>query len=317
MSTLRVDKIEPYLSSSIDIVGFTQAVGGATTGSNVFVGNQTVTGSIDITGEFLVNGSPITGSGGSVDTSSLATTGSNQFNGNQQITGSLLVSEAVSSSIGFSGDGSGLSNVNATSLGGLVAARYATTGSNTFSGTQAIVSASVFNVNISPVAIANSDGSGGTGQTKLIALSANPKNQGGAFTSWNPQPTLYGIGSSGPYQIAEFQSQGNFTDGTVTFKRPIIVSGSIIATGNISAPNLTGSAAINTGSFATTGSNSFDGNQSVTGSFEVTGSSTFRGDTVIASIDTLPAGTPGQIAFQGGNMHVYISGQWNQVQFVS
>jgi hypothetical protein len=79
MSTLRVDRIEPYLSSSIDIVGYTAATGGATTGSNVFVGNQTVTGSIDITGQFLVNGTPITGSGGSISTASLATTGSNVY----------------------------------------------------------------------------------------------------------------------------------------------------------------------------------------------------------------------------------------------
>jgi hypothetical protein len=167
MSTLKVNKIEPVSGSSVEIVGGI-AVGGATTGSNDFVGNQTVTGSIDITGEFLVNGTPISGSGGgSVDTSSLATTGSNTFTGNQ------------------------------------------------------------------------------------------------------------------------------------------IVSGSIVATGDITAPNLTGSAAIDTSSFATTGSNTFEGDQIVNGNF------------VISTIDTLPAGAPGQIAFQGGNMHVYISGQWNQVQFVS
>ena len=520
MSTLRVDKIEPYLSSSIEIVGFTQAAGGATTGSNDFIGNQTVTGSIDITGQFLVNGSPITGSGGgSINTASLATTGSNVFQGNQFINGTLIVTAsgtelkvnndgtvdvtstngfniignvgivsggldvdgsvtasafqtndiqtaggvlnisagngailfmggnklevsgsidangeisssvgfsgngsgitnvnaqtldgsdsisfaktgsntfegnqtingdvivtgsvetdtinagaselvvtapqgvvlaisgnklavsgsieagtviaggAVSSSLGFSGNGSGLSNVNATTFGGFGTARFASTGSNTFTAAQTITSASLTSV-ISPTNINNTDSSGGMGQTKLLAISANPTKLGGPQASWSPQPTLYGIGSTGPYQIAEFQSQGNYTDGRVSLQRPLVVTGSIIATGNITAPNLTGSAAIDTGSFATTGSNEFVGKQGVTGSFEVSGSiiltgsllmtgsatfvnngpSTFNGDTVISTIDTLPSGTPGQIAFQGGKMWVYIGGQWNEVSFVS
>jgi hypothetical protein len=49
---------------------------------------------------------------------------------------------------------------------------------------------------------------------------------------------------------------------------------------------------------------------------KISGSSTVTGNFVVAAVDTLPAGIPGQIAFQGGNMHVYISGQWNQVAFV-
>jgi len=92
MSTLRVDKIAPFQSSSVEIDGTITLPTMATTGSNTFVGNQIVTGSIDITGEFLVNGIAVSGSGGgSVDTSSLATTGSNAFNGDQTITGSLRV----------------------------------------------------------------------------------------------------------------------------------------------------------------------------------------------------------------------------------
>jgi hypothetical protein len=561
MSTLRVDRIEPYLSSSIDIVGYTAATGGATTGSNVFVGNQTVTGSIDITGQFLVNGTPITGSGGSISTASLATTGSNVFIGNQFINGTLAVTAsgtelkvnddgtidvtsnggfnvigsmtlvgggldvdgsvtasafqtsniqaggniltldagsgailfmggnklevsgsidangnitanningntisaggAVSSSIGFSGDGSGISNVNAVTLDGLDSTEFATTGSNQFIGNQGIsgsltltgaiigpdslilqpdandvrylevyntaaqdthitasggylflgddttyvfvnnfgsdrkvyitadngllisgsttitgsvditgdykvngvplptstintgsfattgsntftgaqtISSASFSTNISSININNVDGSGGMGQSKIIGVSANPTNIGGPYASWSPQPTLYGIGSSGPYQIAIFQSQGNYTDGRVSLQRPLVVTGSVTITGDITAANLTGSGGtIDTGSFATTGSNEFVGKQGVTGSLGVSGSiiltgsllmtgsatfvnngpSTFNGDTVISTIDNLPSGTPGQIAFQGGKMWVYIGGQWNEVQFVS
>ncbi len=333
MSTLRVDKIEPYQSSSIDIVGFTAAAGGATTGSNIFIGNQTVTGSIDITGQFLVNGTPITGSGGgSVDTASLATTGSNVFFGNQNINGTLAVTAsgtefkvnndgtidvtstagfniignvgivngglnadggvtasvqtndiqatggvlnigagsgailfmggnklevsgsidangnitgnnifgntidalgAVSSSIGFSGDGSGISNVNAVTLDGYDSTDFATTGSNTFDGAQSVSNGAGLSSNITISSVNNVDGSGGMGQTKILGFSANPSNIGGPYSGWNPQPTLYGIGSSGPYQIAEFQSQGNYTDGTVSFKRSLVVTGSISLTDKI------------------------------------------------------------------------------------
>ena len=502
MSTLRVDKIEPYLSSSIDIVGFTAAAGGATTGSNIFIGNQTVTGSIDITGQFLVNGTPITGSGGgSVDTASLATTGSNVFFGNQNINGTLAVTasgtefkvnndgtvdvtstngfniignvgivsgglnldggvtasvqtndiqatggvlnigagsgailfmggnklevsgsidangnitgnnidgntisgQAVSASNGFSGDGSGISNVNAVTLDGLDSTDFAKTGSsNTFYAAQSVSNGAGNTSNITPLIVSNVDTSGGMGQTKNITLSANPSTLGGPLSGWT-QPTLYGIGNAGPYQIAEFQSQGNYTDGTVSFKKSLVVTGSISLTdkiesaGNIilkpdvsdarylnvyntaaqdthitasggylflgddttyvmvdnygsgrkvyitadnglaisGSTTITGSVditgdflingvpitgsggSIDTGSFATTGSNEFVGKQGVTGSFEVTGSSTFNGDTIISTIDNLPGGAPGQIAFQGGKMWVYISGQWNEVQFVS
>jgi len=567
MSTLRVDRIEPYQSSSIDIVGFSgSAAGGATTGSNSFDGNQTVTGSINITGQYLVNGVPITGSGGgSINTASLATTGSNVFQGNQNINGTLAVTAsgtelkvnndgtidvtstngfnvigsmtlvgggldvdgsvtasaiqsnaiqtaagvlnisagsgailfmggnklevsgsieangnitgnnvfvntidafgAVSASNGFSGNGSGITNVDAQTLDGLDSIAFAKTGSaNTFYGAQSVTNGAGNTTNYTPLLVSNVDTSGGMGQTKNISLSANPSSLGGPLSAWT-EPTLYGLGNAGPYQIAEFQSQGNYTDGTATFKKPLIVSGSVTITGNVTAANLTGSGGgtintgsfattgsntfigdqtitgsiklsdkiestgkiilkpeetdprylevyntaaqdthitasggylylgddttyvavnnygvdrviyitadngltisgstnitgsvnitgdykingvsitgsggtIDTGSFATTGSNEFVGKQGVTGSFEVSGSiiltgsllmtgsatfvnngpSTFNGDTVISTIDSLPSGTPGQIAFQGGKMWVFISGQWNEVSFVA
>jgi hypothetical protein len=233
MSTIKVDKIVPFQSSSVEIEGAI-VVGGATTGSNDFVGNQTVTGSIDITGEFLVNGSPISGSGGgTIDTASFATTGSNTFDGSQSLTAGVLT-------------------VSSGSVGGNRQSSLSSTG------------------------LSIVDPTGGMGQAKNIILSANPSPLGGPLAAWT-QPTLYGIGTTGPYQIAEFQSQTNFTDGTATFKVPLIVSGGIV----------------------------------------VTGLATFNNDTVISPIDTLPAGIPGQIAISGGAMHVYINAQWNEVAFVS
>jgi hypothetical protein len=49
-----------------------------------------VTGSVDITGQFTINGVPVSGSGGIINTGSFATTGSNNFNGNQQIKNGAL-----------------------------------------------------------------------------------------------------------------------------------------------------------------------------------------------------------------------------------
>jgi hypothetical protein len=96
MSTLRVDRIEPYLSSSVSIEGAIQA-NAATTGSNTFVGDQNIQGTITASiqeGFALVGGvgdvSTLVATssfGGVVDTSSLATTGSNTFNGDQLING--------------------------------------------------------------------------------------------------------------------------------------------------------------------------------------------------------------------------------------
>jgi len=200
------------------------------------------------------------------------------------VSGSIAANGTISSVSGFSGDGSSLTNVNATTFGGFPTARFASTGSNTFTAAQTITSASLTTA-LSPFSISQADASGGGGQSKLIAISANPTKIGGPQASWSPQPTLYGIGSTGPYQIAIFQSQGNFTDGRISLQRPLVVTGSLTASlqegyvwvggaggvSNIVATSSFGSA-IDTGSFATTGSNVFDGNQTITGSLSITGS---------------------------------------------
>jgi hypothetical protein len=228
MSTLKVNKIEPVSGSGVEIVGAI-AVGGATTGSNDFIGNQTVTGSIDITGEFLVNGSPISGSGGgSVDTSSLATTGSNTFIGEQTITGSVTIS------------GSNITNRNEVN-GQYFGASF---GGNV----------GVFNVSdFTEIGLAL-DGAEWT-------------------TNWSNGPLLYVNNTPGDtYEgVFGFEDKTNYTDGKVTALKPLIASAS----------------------------------------------ATFNDDVVVTPIDTLPAGIPGQIAFQGGKMHVYINSQWNEVAFVS
>jgi hypothetical protein len=492
MSTLRVDRIEPYLSSSIDIVGYTAATGGATTGSNVFVGNQTVTGSIDITGQFLVNGTPITGSGGSISTASFATTGSNVFQGNQNINGTLAVTAsggselkvnndgtvdvtstngfniignvgivsgglnadggvtasvqtneiqvsgqqlfigagsgvaiamggnklevsgsidangAISSSVGFSGDGSGISNVNAITLDGLDSTDFVTTGSNTFNGNQTIngvpggaalfvtKSLGVFAPEISIGGYSAGNGitvsTGNNGTSSLASSISMAANQvatidmyanGGNYDQLNITVKADNSGvsfkDSDGFSLSEFMNVGTLA-GEVQFKRNVGVTGSISLTDKIESTgkillkpdvadprylNIYNTAAqdthitasggylylgddttyVNVNNYGTdyniyvradnglnidadtnmTGSLGVSGSIILTGSLLMTGSatfvnngpSTFNGDTVISTIDSLPSGTPGQIAFQGGKMHVYISGQWNEVQFVT
>lgn len=109
MSTLRVDKITPYLSASVTIEGNVVQANAATTGSNIFVGNQNIQGTITASiqqGFALVGGVgnvstlvPTSSFGGALPSGvvsgsaqisllGFATTGSNTFNGNQIVNGS-------------------------------------------------------------------------------------------------------------------------------------------------------------------------------------------------------------------------------------
>jgi hypothetical protein len=74
----------------------------ATTGSNTFVGNQVVTGSVTATAGFtgsLLGTASFALNVQNINTASLATTGSNTFIGNQTISGSLNVSGSVTGNV--------------------------------------------------------------------------------------------------------------------------------------------------------------------------------------------------------------------------
>jgi hypothetical protein len=93
MSTLQVDRIIPYQSSSVTVEGLS-APNLATTGSNTFVGNQNIQGTITAS---IQEGFALVGGVGDVSTlvatssfgssGNFATTGSNTFNGDQLING--------------------------------------------------------------------------------------------------------------------------------------------------------------------------------------------------------------------------------------
>lgn len=109
MSTIQVDRIIPFSSSSVTIEGNVVQANAATTGSNTFVGNQNIVGTITAS---IAEGFALVGGVGSVSTLvatssfggalpagvvsgstqitalGFATTGSNSFVGNQTISGS-------------------------------------------------------------------------------------------------------------------------------------------------------------------------------------------------------------------------------------
>jgi hypothetical protein len=250
MSTLRVDKIAPFQSSSVEIDGTITLPTMATTGSNTFVGNQIVTGSIDITGQFLVNGIAVSGSGGgSVNTSSLATTGSNTFEGDQTVNGFVL------------------QNITAP-------AEDTQTDFVTVSGVE-INGVPYDYTNFSIYNYASVGGGVFEDAFAFESYSDNISYEYGGELKFNGlglDAVVFASGSSSGGALSLTDKHDETTEAKLQADAVLI--------GKIS------------------------------------GSSTVTGNFVVAVVDTLPAGIPGQIAFQGGNMHVYISGQWNQVAFV-
>ena len=97
----------------------------------MIIHNAQVTGSLSLNGEAVLT-----------KTGSFATTGSNYFSGSQVVTGS------ITASAGFKGDGSGITNIPASSINGLNLSQIAT-GSVTAS-----VSLTGFNVNANIIFLA-------------------------------------------------------------------------------------------------------------------------------------------------------------------
>jgi hypothetical protein len=80
-----------------------------------------------------------------------------------------------------------------------------------------------------------------SGSVKRIALSANPSKASLSTLTGVTQPSLLGAdNSNNSYQVFELQSQNNYTDGTVSFKVPLQVTGSVSVSGS-SGIQVTGS----------------------------------------------------------------------------
>jgi hypothetical protein len=283
MSTIRVDKIMPFQSSSVEIVGSF---------------NGTYSGSFS--GSFVGDGSGLTGIPGAtpIETGSFATTGSNSFIGNQIVTGSVTISGSISQvGIGTNntiiGRGAGSpTGTGINTLVGVEAGRDLTTGyRNTFFGAGAgqLTSGGDSNTYIGQSAgVGNTSGSsniavGRFAGARLLDGTTPATNLGtsifiGNFTESDGDNIFNQIviGDS-----AEGGGQNTVTLGnngiTNTYLKGVVsgssFTGSFVGDGS-GLTNIPGVNPIETGSFATTGSNTFVGNQIVSASVDVSGSVT-------------------------------------------
>jgi hypothetical protein len=267
----------------------------ATTGSNTFVGNQIVTGSIDITGEFLVNGTPISGSGGgSVDTSSLATTGSNTFTGNQIVNGELEVTASGA-------ELKVLSN-------GTIA--IASNGGTTVYGNMTFNDG---NLTVNGNAVQNIPAPGSESQTDFVTVSG-VEIDGKAYDYTNFGLVNYGASFGTSYaQAFAFESYSDNI--TFDYGAEVKLNGKGLTAAVFTSGSATGGGVLSLiDNYNGTSAATLQADNVAIG--KISGSSTVTGNFVVAAVDTLPAGIPGQIAISGSAMHVYIGGQWNQVAFV-
>jgi trimeric autotransporter adhesin len=127
----------------------------ATTGSNVFKNDQTITGSINFTGNLYQNGQLVALS---TNLGIYATTGSNTFNGNQTINGSIsasggitgsLLGSATSLSPGRTINGTlfnGTSNINVTNLRGTTGYQVLSAVSNALSDAALTITAGMSSI---------------------------------------------------------------------------------------------------------------------------------------------------------------------------
>jgi uncharacterized delta-60 repeat protein len=246
MSTIRVDKIMPFQSSSVEILGSF---------------NGTYTGSF--TGSFVGDGSGLTGitAETSIETSSFATTGSNTFVGDQTIQGTLTASiQEGYVLVGGVGD---VSTLAATSSFGGGGSTFPYTGDAVISGSLTITGSLNFSQPSTNITASITEYSGG------ISLNAESTADGAyAQLYWNGLPgTGNPIEGSNKYSVAYVSDDGF----TVQYKNTTNFQDSIWrfrTDGDLSVPgNITGA-----GNLATTGSNTFVGNQVITGSVLVSGS---------------------------------------------
>ena len=272
------------------------------TGSNTFVGNQIISGNVDINGTItasLQTGYLYVGNG-SGKTQAVATS---SIIANTD-TGSLLVTGSVSgNTLTFTkGDASTFNLSVATgSTANIDTGSFATTGSNTFNGNQ-IINGVGYNEALTIVS-ENSDQSfliyrsgsvtqnwefGITGpgnsflKTRNRTWVQNDGYDGELMIHYLPTKFEAGIYTSGPANTLDITGSLRVTNNLSS--NDIFVTGSAIITQNLTASLQQGYAwvggvgnvstavatssfgtPINTGSFATTGSNTFNGNQNIVG----------------------------------------------------
>lgn len=293
MSTLQVDRIIPYQSASVSIVGAIQA-DGATTGSNTFTGDQNIQGTLTAS---LQEGYVWVGGPGDisvlVESSSFGGGSGFPFEGNAVISGSLEVT------------GSFKTAADGTSATGTIFTQNVGTGGRT----NLTFSQPTFN---SSAQIAQNPNTGGgviqiskTGYGQgVINLDGNTGNVNiTAATSLSPEERNSSVYS------AYFESQN--------------------ASGSVDRRLIMGVASINHPSPDLTGHVPYIAITTDTGFEEVTqyqDPSTYTDGTItnlvpvqmnnvlrLSQQDPLPTGADGELAVSGSNLYFFSGSAWNQI----
>jgi hypothetical protein len=219
MSTLRVDRIEPYLSSSVSIEGAIQA-NAATTGSNTFVGDQNIQGTLTAS---LQDGYVWVGAAGNISalvaTSSFGGGSGDGFpyTGDAVITGSLLVSGSATTDLTVIGNQIVSGTLDIRSTGGL--------GLSNSNGTTVEYFGNSFGGNIGVYKVSDATEIG-------LALDGAQWT-----TNWGNGPILYVNNTPGDtYEgVFGFQDKTNYTDGRITALKPLVLQQGAVITGSLTA----------------------------------------------------------------------------------
>jgi len=177
--------------------------------------------------------------------------------------------DTITASVGFSGSGANITNVDALTLGGLTSQKYAKTGSNIFNGDQQITG----NVLVSGY-ISASAGLTGSFSGSYYGDGSQLTNLTGAASSFPNFITDVRNQISGTSPIIYDNLTGEISLGAIpnavfdTVTASIGFSGSGANITNVDALTLGG---LGSQDYATTASNIFNGNQTITGNIETSG----------------------------------------------
>ena len=253
----------------------------ATTGSNTFVGNQFITGALQVSSAAIYD---------------IDVTGSIQATTSMRVTGSTGIGLLQNNLLSIT-SGSYSSVIN----------RGAIINQLSLAGNQKYISIAADPSSLGPIfpTLAGvtspsiiSQGPAGTSFYAPIRLQSSASYTDGRVTITTPLEALSGSIISGSTQLvgtatlngnalvtsaetASLLITASFSGNTLTFTKGDSTTFGVII------PDVSGSGTINTGSFATTGSNSFIGNQTISGSVGISGSAiTFVSGTLSGSVVT-------------------------------
>jgi hypothetical protein len=213
MSTLQVDRIIPYQSSSVTVEGLS-APNLATTGSNTFVGDQDIQGTITAS---IQEGFALVGGVGDVSTlvaTSSLTGDSFPYTGDAVITGSLTISGSSTNDLTVVGNikSSGSSTSNTITPNSFTATNNSgggVGGALDFGGYLAV----------------------STADASELSLAADANTYSG---NWANGPAIVSNSPSNTYPaIIGFQNKTNWTDGRPTFLTPVDFTNNVIITGSV------------------------------------------------------------------------------------